>query len=333
MDYFVGVDVSKSTLDLAVMGDGELVIEEKIANEAKALRGFIRGLVSKQGVSLDRVVVCMEHTGIYNAIALEVFWKKGVRICVEPALRIKQSQGMTRGKTDQIDARRIASYAAKNLQELVFWRPQRLVIQKMQALLSLRQRLLKTKVQLEVPLRESVGFLDESIAKELRQCNRAPLTSIKKSLKQVEEMLHRIVLNDSCVATQVEQITSVPGLGIITAANMIVATGEFTRIKESKKFACYAGVAPFEYSSGSSVRGRTRVSNLANMNIKTLLHLSAMAAIKSNYEIRDFYQRKVAQGKNKMSVINAVRNKLISRAFACVNQGRLYQKTYQNALA
>jgi transposase len=333
MEYFIGIDVSKSSLDMAVVKDGALVAEAKIENTAVAVRSFIRKLVGDTGVALDRVIVCMEHTGIYNAIALEVFFKKGVKICVEPALRIKYSQGMTRGKTDKIDARRIAVYAFKNQRELAFWKPQRLVIQKMQALLSLRQRLLRAKTQLNVPIREAVGFVDQSIIKELRQESKAALNGIMKNLKSIDDQINRIIAEDVNVRTQIEQITSVPGLGKITAANMVVTTNEFTRINEAKKFACYSGVAPFEHSSGSSIRGKTKVSKLANMDVKTLLHLAAMSAIRSNKELKVFYERKVAEGKNKMSVINAVRNKLISRAFACVTQGRLYQKNYQNALA
>ena len=333
MDFVIGIDVSKNTLDLAVLKDGILILERRIENKTKAVRDFLKELVITTELSFETTVVCMEHTGIYNAVALDFFWKKGIRICLEPALRIQQSQGMTRGKSDKIDARRIAAYACKNQRGLAFWRPQRLVIQKMQSLLSLRHRLLKVKTQLEVPLREAVGYVDPSIIKELNQSTRSALNGIRKNLNDVEQSLNQIIAGDSSVSAQVEQITSVPGLGLITAANIIVTTGEFTRITEGKKFACYAGVAPFEHSSGSSVRGKNRVSKLANMNLKTLLHLSAMSAIRSNPELKDFYQRKVAEGKNKMSVINAVRNKLITRAFACVTQGRLYQKNYQNILA
>jgi transposase len=127
--------------------------------------------------------------------------------------------------------------------------------------------------------------------------------------------------------------SSVTGIGKITAANIIVATGEFERIKDVKKFACYSGIAPFEHSSGSSVRGKTRVSKMANMTIKRLLHLAAMTAIQHSEELKRFYYRKIEAGKNKMSALNAVRNKLISRVFACVNNKRIYQKNYQHALA
>jgi len=331
MDYFIGIDVSKNSLDLAVLKAGNLVLEQKIQNRALSIKSFLSEFLKL--VPASQVVVCMEHTGIYNAVALEVFWKKKIKICLEPALRIKQSQGMVRGKNDKVDAFRIASYAFKNQLELTYWRPQRAIIQKMHALLSQRDRLIRVKVMLEVPLRESIGFVESSIVKELDRNSRRALTGIKKDLNAIEKQLDILILQDQTLKTQVEQITSVPGVGPITAMNMVVSTGEFTRITEAKKFACYAGVAPFEHSSGTSIRGRARVSRLANMTMKRLLHLAAMSAIQCSPDLKAFYRRKVEAGKNKMSVINAVRNKLISRVFACVTQNRLYEKNYQHALA
>jgi transposase len=132
---------------------------------------------------------------------------------------------------------------------------------------------------------------------------------------------------------QVQRITSIPGLGKVVAWTTITATQEFTRISEPKKFACHIGVAPFVHESGTSIRGRTRVSSMADKRMKTLFHLAAMAAIKSSQELGQYYSRKVEAGKNKMSVINAVRNKLITRVFACIKGQRDYEKYYQSALA
>ena len=65
-------------------------------------------------------------------------------------------------------------------------------------------------------------------------------------------------------------ITSVNGIGFVTASYILVTTNEFININNPKKYACYSGVVPFEHTSGSSVRGKTRVSHMANKNIKTL---------------------------------------------------------------
>jgi transposase len=333
MIYFLGIDVSKSTLDVAVVKNGTVIKDVQIQNDKASVRRYLLEFKQEFKLQLEDLVVCMEHTGIYNYRALEVLHKSKVKICLEPALHIKQSMGMTRGKDDQVDARRIAQYAYKNREQLVFWQPKRAVFQKLQALLSLRERLIKAKTQLEVPLQESVGYVDNSIIKSMKASSQSVIKAINKQLKELESLLSTLVQEDEAVKKQHGYITSVPGVGNITALNLIIRTEGFTHITEAKQFACYAGVAPFKHQSGSSIRGKTRVSKLANMTMKKLFHLAAMSAIQCSDEMSVFYQRKLSEGKNKMSVINAVRNKLISRVFACVNQERVYEKNYKHVLA
>ena len=97
---------------------------------------------------------------------------------------------------------------------------------------------------------------------------------------------------------------------------------------EAKQLACYCGVAPFSHTSGTSVHGRNGTSNFANMGLKSTLHLAALSSIRYVPELKTYYQRKVAEGKSKMSVINAVRNKLLQRVLAVVKRGTPYQENY-----
>jgi transposase len=331
--YFLGIDISKQTFQAALTLDGVNMAECEVENNALAIKSYFKELKGKAKFSYDQLVVCMEHTGIYCLPVLDYLTKNKIKVCVEPALQIKQSQGMTRGKSDRVDARRIAQYAFKNHQQLRFWQPQRMAIQKLKALLVLRERLIKTKVQMEVPINEAQEYIDESIRKAILKNCQHTIKALMKDITEVEKEINLLIQADAQLDEQLKLATSVPGVGRITALNVIISTGEFERITEVKSFACYAGVAPFEHTSGSSVRGKTRVSKMANMTIKKLLHLAAMSAIQCCDELKVFYQRKVAEGKNKLSVINAVRNKLISRIFACIKNKRMYQKEYQLALA
>lgn len=330
--YFLGIDVSKTKLDTALTIDGKIFHEVQIKNDVQSISSFFKDL-KKQLSSWDRLIVCIEHTGIYGQPLLDVMVRNQIKICVESALHIKRSQGLTRGKNDQVDARRIAVYALRYKDVLSFWKPQRHCIQKLKALLVTRERLVMTKVQLEVPAKECGEFIDPSIRKEMIKYSQHSINAIQKDIDRIELAIHQLIATDEKLSDNCQLSTSVPGIGKITALNMIVSTGEFERIRQPKKFACYAGVAPFEYSSGSSIRGKTRISKIANMTMKRLLHLAAMAAIRSDGELKSYYQRKLAAGKNKMSIINAVRNKLITRVFACVTDGRKYQKIYQPQLA
>ena len=330
--YVLGVDMSKKDFQACLTFDGINFSEQQVINQSSSIATYFKELRKRCGFSFDQLVVCLEHTGIYSNPLLSFIVRHKIKVCMEPALQIKQSQGMVRGKSDQVDARRIALYAFKNRQTLKFWEPPREVIQRLRALLSVRDRLVKMRVLLTVPLQESEAFVSTSIRKMTQKATMSTRKVLGKDICRVDEEIQLLIKSDKHLHQQYQQSTSVPGVGPITALNVIISTGEFKRISEAKKFACYAGVAPFEHSSGSSIRGKTRVSKMANMNMKKLLHLAAVTAVRHRGELRDYYERKVADGKNKMSVLNAVRNKLITRIFMCVKQERCYQKNYQSAL-
>ncbi len=116
-----------------------------------------------------------------------------------------------------------------------------------------------------------------------------------------------------------------PGIGLVTSLYLLVYSHNFDRFKDAKKLASYSGVAPFEYSSGTSIRARTKVHPMANKTLKSALHMCALSAIQHDKELKAYFEPKVKAGKNKMSVLNAVRNKLLHRVFACVREKRNYQ--------
>src|SRR6185503_8317631 len=271
---------------------------------------FVKAFKSKGG-KLSNALFCMEHTGIYNNPLLNYCTKQKVAVWLESAIHIKKSSGLQRGKNDRVDAFRIAIFAYKNREEVKFWEPKRYVIQRLKYLLGTRSRTMNALKQLSVPLEEEKEFTDSRITKGC--LNSSSTKALKTELKNIEREIKLIIKGDNELKRIYDQVISVEGIGMITATSIIITTNEFKDITEAKKFACYAGVAPFEHRSGSSVRGKTRVSKMANKTVKTLLHMAALSAIKIGGELKDYFLRKVAEGKNKMSVINAVRNKLIQR--------------------
>jgi len=332
--HFLGIDISKKYFNFCLVNDqGSILAQNKVENEKKDISVMFNALKKAFGISSKNVIVCMEHTGIYCNLLLDYLYQHEINTCVESALQIKQSMGMTRGKNDKVDAERIAKYALKNRLELKFWKPEREVIQKIKYLLSFRERLIKTRVQLQVPIIEQECFVEKRFKNQLGAGCEASLKAMSRDIAKVEKEIRELIKLDRQITSMMEFAKSVPGVGTITAINMIITTGEFKRIPDPKKFACYSGVAPFEHRSGTSFRGKTRVSKMGNKNMKRLLHLAAMAAIKSMSDIKEYYHRKLKQGKNKMSAINAVRNKLITRVYSCVKNERMYQKIYLNQLA
>ena len=159
------------------------------------------------------------------------------------------------------------------------------------------------------------------------------ICQIDKSIADVDKEIKQLIDDDDTLSKQHELLCSVDGIGDRTALKMIVETNAFKDFKDPRKFCCHAGVAPFSFTSGNSQRSRNKVSHRTDKSIKALLHMAALVvATKMKGELNDYFVRKIAEGKNKMSVLNAVRAKLVFRMFAVIKNERPYQKIYSNLL-
>ena len=180
-------------------------------------------------------------------------------IWVENPVAIKKSGGFQRGKSDQIDAERIAQYAYRFKEKAQLWVPERSVIRKLKALVGMRESLIKSKDSLSKPLKEYQKFMPATYKMLPKSCKES-LESLEKNIKGVEKQLQELIDSAEKVKQQYTIATSVKGIGPVTACQLILCRGEFTKMPTGKQFACYAGVVPFDYSSGTSVRGRAKVS-------------------------------------------------------------------------
>lgn len=332
-EFFIGIDVSKNELDFAVIQGKALLFHQEIVNNPKSISSFINELKMIKGFKLEKAVFCMEHTGIYTAHLLSGLHKKKANLCLEPATQIRNSLGNIRGKNDKIDAIRIAEYACKNQEDLTLWVPKRLVIQHLAHLATTRARLIKAKNMLTVSLAEAKAFLPKEIIKKDSGLCSHTVKAMESDIQKIDKIIDGIVASDPELTRLFTLVTSVSGIGKVTATQIIITTNEFKDIKDPKKYACYSGVAPFTKESGI-FKGKASVSHMANKKVKTLLHMSALVAIQHNADIKEYYRRKVdLEKKNKMSVLNAVRNKLILRIFACVRENKQYEKKYSKLVA
>lgn len=330
--YFIGIDIAKITLDWAVYDGKKMVLQTSTVNSVAGIKTALRLIKTLPQWNPQQAIFCMEHTGIYNAYLLDFLHKLHFPIWLESSLQIKKAGGLQRGKTDSIDAQRIAEYAFRFRDHFRLWEPPRAVVQQLALLSAARQRLITVYNQLAGPLAEQQGFIDPVLQKQLHKSCQASLTALEKDRKAVDKAIDALIEADLRLSQLFELVTSVPGIGKATATEIVVATNEMKAISDPKKMACHAGVAPFNYQSGSSVRGRPGVSRHARKRLKSLFHLGAMSAIRMKGEIQEYYQRKVKEGKNKMLILNAVRNKLIHRVYAVVARGEKYDKNYMATL-
>lgn len=326
--YFIGIDVSKNELDYAVIHDKKVLFHREDKNEPGAILAFVSELKKLQRFTIARALFCMENTGFYCNHLLNSLRTLKANVVVENAYRLKNSLGMIRGKNDKADSIRIAQYAQKNIDELKLWQTKRTIILQLMNLQAIRYRLVNVSVVLKTPLVEQGGFIKKDLLLENLQSCEQSLNALATEIKAINLKTKQLVESDPRLKRLMMLVRSVPGIGEITAIQIIVSTNEFIDFNSPKKFSCYAGIAPFKKQSGQ-ITTRARVSNMANKKVKKLLHTCATVAVTHNKELRAYYKRKTEEdGKSKMSVLNAVRNKLILRIFACVNQDRPYEENY-----
>lgn len=183
--------------------------------------------------------------------------------------------------------------------------------------------------ELETKINEYERFGNKEVYKMLVKSSQKTLQGIEKDLNNVELQMKEVINNDGTLKQMYELMLSIVGIGHVTALQLIVHTNEMTLVSNPRSLACHCGVAPFERSSGL-FKGKGKVSHMANKRLKTALHMAALSAIKLDEGLKRFYERKVLEGKNKMSVINAIRNKLIHRIFAIIKRNTPYRKEYKN---
>lgn len=332
--FFIGTDVSKEWLDMSIVSEGKVLHHAQIDNKPVAVRRWLRQTHKEFGYSYTNTLFSMEFTGLYNHHLLEVLHDKKAMVWLIPGLQISEGStcGLRRGKSDKQDAVRIAVYASKNREQVRLWKKPRKVVQQLQTLLMLREKLQKTKHQYETTLKEYKSFSEASVLRIVNQTTAAMLKTTNQQLADVEKEIKSLIQGDEKLQQLNEYITSVDAVGVVTSANLLVTTNEFVNISEAKQYACYAGVAPFKDESGK-VKKKQKISHKANKKMKKLFHLLAMSAIRMKGEMKTYYQRKLAEGKAKMSVLNAIRNKIILRIFSCVKNKKLYEKNYVYSLA
>lgn len=322
--YFYGVDVSKRTVDI-VYTDKQITVHQKFSNDSAGMDQLMEWL-RQNNTSSDHTLFCMETTGLYCLTLTHFLSSHSIDVWVEHSTTIKKATALARGKNDKVDAQRIAIYATKNLDRLRLWKPMNATLEKIKHLATLRERLVETVKRLTVPVQEFEERGDHAMAKLLNKSMKKTLAALDKDLKMVESRIMEIVGQDENLRHLYKIITSVVGIGFVTAINLMVHTQGFSVMNDGRKLACYCGVAPFEYSSGSSIRGKTKVHHMANKKLKCNLHMASITAVRYDAELKLYYERKVAEGKNKMSVLNAVKCKLLARVVSCVNNQKMYVK-------
>jgi len=322
MEDTIGIDVSKETIDARIHTSQNF---KQFQNKNSGFRQLLKW-VSKSGLNMTQVRFCAENTGLYSHALTEFMASQGLHFSLVPALEIKRSLGITRGKEDQLDASRIAQYAYLRRDILEDSVPLSPAMQELKKLVRFRRKLVRDFQGYSVTISESARVLKKKDHTVYFKGHEAMANEAKKQIVNVEKEIVKLIRGDKELLSMFLLLQSVSGIGPVIAPMLIAYTDGFRRFKTWRQFACYIGIAPFPFRSGTSIRGRTKVSHLANKELKSLIFLAASSAIQSDPELRLYYQARISAGKSRISTLNIIQNKIIARAFAVVHRQIPYVK-------
>lgn len=312
-----GVDISKDVFDVQ-NSKGDYF---QLTNDEKGFKNFVKKL-SKESL------IVMEATGYYHYRLAQYLYEQGYSVSVVNPLSVKRfiQMKLSKIKTDKSDAKAICDYAIFNEVHLYTAKD------KSQAeclqLIRLTDIYIKQSTALKNKLHgeKTLGIPSKVVYRSL---NRS-LKAVEKEIKLLEERLTELVKEHQ--QSQLTLLKSIPGMGVKTALMLIVMTDGFNRFENANQLCSYTGITPTIRQSGSSVRGRSRISKMGNKKLRNLLFLCSFSACKYNKACREIYERIVAKGKSKKLALIAVCNKLLKQAFAIVKSGLPYDEKYVSRL-
>lgn len=322
---FIGVDISKDTFDYFTVNENfeELGKLGVVENNRKAIKAFIKSL---NELGKKNLWICMEHTGHYGALLVQELTFASIQFSLINPIEIKRSLGLVRGKTDAIDAKRIAFYGATHKYKLTPYSLPTEALRKLKALMTTRDRYAKILVQLKNGVKAN-KLLNKTVDVQKAIDSDTLMIQMTTKLKaQKEKEMLEIIKESQDLKKTYDKIIKVIGVGPITAIKCITETQNFSRFIEPRKFCCHTGIAPFEYSSGTSVKGKTKTNHFRDKALKSILFKAASSAIQHDPQLKAYYNRKVKEGKHKMTVLNAVSSKLVLRIFAVAKRNEPFVK-------
>jgi len=325
---FYGVDTSKASYDFCSYDSASNICDQGVlANCGDDVGQYFEKLIQQNGLHAQEVLVCIEDTGVYLLPIAYALHQLGLSVWIVDAYHLKNSMGRVKGKTDKLDAQRIAKYAKRNYEDARLFKPAQEDLVKLKSLIGQRKRMKKAIHSMSQGISEERQFQQIDM-KECYQITDQTLVFLQQKLRSIEEQMDRLIKKSQTLSPQVKIIQSVPGFGPVNARNLVVITKGFTQYTDGRTLASLVGVAPFPRQSGKRLNKKPSTSSMARRDFKATLTMAAMSLIGGQTHFAKFYARKIAEGKKHLVALNAMRNKLLHTACACLRDGVMYQENF-----
>jgi transposase len=322
----IGVDVSKLTLDFHHFESNSHAVFKNNSEGFLALQKWIKGLKLK----LEEILLVLEFTGGYEYRLTSFCFSKNISHVRVPGMAIKRSQGISRGKSDKVDAKRIAIYGKEKLETLTPDTPLDPVLFTLKDLLSFRKKLVRENASYQSSMGERKHMYGYDDKEYIVKSYIKRIEANKKEINLIDKKMQMEIKKSPKISINYNLVESVKGIGPVNAIMTIVLTENFTSFKDARAYGVYVGVIPFENTSGTSIKGKKTTSHIAHKEAKQELNQAAKSAIQHDKELKAYAERKM-ENKVYGIVLNNVMFKLVQRMFAVVKRGEKYVENYKRA--
>jgi transposase len=327
--YIIGFDISADDFSASCITspDNPVFSTQKFLNNIDGSNEFL-SLLNKHNIKQSETIICMEATGVYSENLCYFLASKGFAVCIEAPQKIKNKTKDSPRKNDFIDAESIAEYAYRYSDKLSIWKPKDELLEQIQVLLSTREHLTVQMVANTNALKTlKHKYYQTPLANQVYE---QTIYKLKEHIKQIDQEIKRLIDKDDSFKNYISLAKSVPGVGLLLAANLLVLTRGFTEHLEYKHIAAYSGICPYERTSGTSLHKSPRSKKCGPAKFRKLLYLAALSVRTHNRSFKQYFLRKVAEGKNKRLVLNNIENKLLKIIFAVINSRIAYTENYKS---
>ena len=329
--FFVGIDIAAATFTSAV---GSLADKWQMgahpatfANEFDSFAKYVHWLQA-QGVQPHNCVVCLEATGVYSEVLAHFLVANGFPVAVEPPLKVKRAFKPAGHKSDPVDSQQIAEYAYRFWDQLSLWAPRQEILEQIRTLLVTREQFVGAKTAHHNALlalkRKAVRT---SLAEQLHE---KAITELKGHILELEAEISRLIDQDPDFRQLVGLLVSVPGVGLLLAAHMLVVFQSAPQLCSPKRLAAFIGICPYENSSGTSSHHPPTSRHYGPPAVRRLLFLAALSLRTHNLQFRTYFLRKTQEGKPKQLVVNNIANKLLKVMVAVVRSKTAFIPNYRS---
>jgi transposase len=316
--HFIGIDIASADFVVSVGTSPWKLLgtSDPFANSLEGFQDCIAWLQS-QGVVAERSVICLEATGVYGEAWVHYLAAQGYPVAVEPPLKVRRAFAPQGHKNDPVDSQQIAEYAYRFVDELHLWHPPDEVLEQLKVLLTTREQLVNQRIA----HRNQLHALRRKVVRTplAEQAHEHLIGQLQDQIQAIEQEIRRLIDQQPPFEHLLGLLLSVPGIGLLLAAHLIILIHSQEQPAQAKKMAAYLGICPYEYRSGTSIYRPPTSRHYGPEPPRKLLHLAARSVCTHNERFRLYYQRKLSEGKPKKLALNNVANKLLKIACAVVN--------------